>query len=86
MDRGYTVTLIKGVEFDQVELFNEYINEFYSIKRNSEGAQRYIAKMHWNSLYGNLGRKQEQIQTLNVHNDNLKKSISYTLREKCVRC
>lgn len=46
MDRGYTVTLIKGVEFDQVELFNEYINEFYSIKRNSEGAQRYIAKMH----------------------------------------
>jgi hypothetical protein len=54
---GYTVDLIKVYNFSKSNIFNDYIEYFYNIKRISKGAQRLIAKMHLNQLYGYFGRK-----------------------------
>ncbi len=59
---GYVVTPVLGstaLEMRGAYIFNEYIDSFYAIKSNSDGAQRWIAKMHLNSLYGIFGRKTE---------------------------
>jgi len=69
---GYKITPIEGYEFSKINLFEGYINHFYEIKKNSFGAERFIAKMHLNQLYGIFGRRQEVIQTLNIYNKDLK--------------
>ena len=66
MKYGYKVTPIQGHAFHKAKIFNEYIDHFYDIKKNSEGAARFIAKMHLNQLYGYFGRSQETIMTRNV--------------------
>ena len=68
MKHGYTVSPIKGHSFHKANLFQDYINYFYDIKKNSEGAARFIAKMHLNQLYGYFGRSQDTINTMNVTN------------------
>lgn len=70
---GYKIKLLKGYEFDKVNLFNDYINHFYNIKKYSpkDSPQRFIAKMHLNTLYGIFGRKLDMIQTINVYNKDL---------------
>lgn len=73
---GYKITPIKGYEYSKYKLFNKYIEDFYEIKKNSEGPQRIIAKMHLNQLYGYFGRKLELIETVNIHKDEL---IDYIL-------
>lgn len=72
MKHGYKVKPIKGHAFDKGNIFNEYINHFYDIKKNSKGPARFIAKMHLNQLYGYFGRSQETILTQNVTRDELK--------------
>jgi predicted nuclease of predicted toxin-antitoxin system len=64
---GYKVKLLEGYEFSKVDLFNSYIDHFYNIKSTSSGAAKFIAKLLLNSLYGVFGRKQELIQTINIH-------------------
>lgn len=56
---GYRIKLLEGYEFDKVDLFSDYVNHFYNIKKTSikNSPQRFIAKMHLNTLYGILGRK-----------------------------
>jgi hypothetical protein len=44
-------------------------------KKNSQGATKFIAKMHLNQLYGIFGRKKELIQTINVHRKDLNKYL-----------
>lgn len=68
---GYKITLIKGYEFSKMDLFSTYINKFYTLKKNSVGPQRFIAKMHLNQLYGYFGRRLDLIETINVYNDDL---------------
>lgn len=68
---GYKITLIQGYEFTQVDLFTKYVNTFFNIKKNSEGAEKLIAKLLLNNLYGYFGRKQISILTQNVKNSNL---------------
>jgi DNA polymerase type B, organellar and viral len=68
---GYKITLIKGYEFSKMNLFSTYINDFYTLKRNSVGPQRFIAKMHLNQLYGYFGRRLDLIETVNVYNNDL---------------
>lgn len=41
----------------------------YKLKSTSEGAERFIAKLILNSLYGIFGRKQELLRTVTVRND-----------------
>jgi hypothetical protein len=58
---GYEVTPINGQEFTKAKLFNDYIEHFYDIKKNSEGALSFIAKMQLNQLYGYFGRSRDLI-------------------------
>jgi len=68
---GYQITLIRGYEFTKTDLFSSYVNTFYEIKRTSVGSEKAIAKLLLNNLYGYFGRKQINIITQNVKNDNL---------------
>jgi DNA polymerase type B, organellar and viral len=68
---GYKITLIKGYEFTKTDLFSNYVNTFYEIKRVATGAENLIAKLLLNNLYGYFGRKQINIQTQNIKNENL---------------
>ena len=47
---GYQFKLIKGYEFSKSNLFGEYVDYFFNIKRFSTGASKGIAKLHLNGL------------------------------------
>jgi hypothetical protein len=68
---GYQIKLISGYEFTKADLFSKYVNTFYEIKRTSSGAEKAVAKLLLNNLYGYFGRKQINIITQNVKNINL---------------
>jgi DNA polymerase type B, organellar and viral len=68
---GYKFKLIRGYEFSKVDLFSKYVDHFFNIKRTSTGAQKGIAKLHLNALYGYFGRRQDLIETVNVTNESL---------------
>jgi hypothetical protein len=53
---GYKIKIISGYEFEKVLYFDEYIQDFFNQKKTSKGAERFIAKMHLNQLYGYFGR------------------------------
>lgn len=49
----YNYEYIEAIVFHvQIGLFDNYINHWYSIKQNAKGAQRQIAKLFLNNLYG----------------------------------
>lgn len=73
MKLGYKFEFLEGYEFDKYHLFNTYVHDFYEQKKIAKGAQRFICKLHLNSLYGIMGRKQELIRTINVRKDELYK-------------
>jgi hypothetical protein len=54
---GYQITLIRGYEFTKADLFSDFVNTFYEVKRTSTGAEKMIAKLLLNNLYGYFGRK-----------------------------
>jgi hypothetical protein len=68
---GYQITLINGYEFTKSDLFSDYVNHFYNIKKNSSGVERNMAKLQLNNLYGYFGRKQTGLITTNVKNNDL---------------
>jgi hypothetical protein len=68
---GYIVEPMMVYEFSKENIFNDYIEYFYNIKKNSKGALRYIAKMLLNQLYGYFGRRRTLIETKNVYNKDL---------------
>lgn len=69
----YKIKLLEGIEFTKVDLFIEYVNHFYNIKKISDknSPQRFIAKLHLNTLYGIFGRRQDIIETINIFNKDL---------------
>lgn len=68
---GYKIKLLSGYEFSKISLFDKYVDHFYDIKRKSTGALKYISKLQLNTLYGVFGRKQEIIETINIHPNDL---------------
>ena len=68
---GYKIRLIEGYEFSKIDLFSNFVNEFYKIKQNSIGSKRFIAKLHLNTLYGYFGRKLDLLETMTVKNKDL---------------
>ena len=68
---GYKIKLIKGYEFSKIDLFTEYVNHFFNLKKISSGSERFIAKMHLNQLYGIFGRKRDIIETVNIYSKDL---------------
>jgi DNA polymerase type B, organellar and viral len=73
---GYSFKLIRGFEFSKVNIFDSYVDYFFNLKRNSSGAEKAIAKLHLNGLYGYFGRKQDLIETINVSNSSLTKYLA----------
>ena len=69
--QGFKIKLISGYEFSKVYLFKDYINSFYNIKKMSIGVERYIAKLHLNTLYGYFGRSFDLMETLIIKNDKI---------------
>ena len=61
---GYKIKINKVYLFSRENLFNDYIDHFYEKKKNSVGAERFIAKLHLNSLYGMFGRKLDMLKTV----------------------
>lgn len=51
---GYKINYLEGYEFDKMELFTEYVEHFYQIKREVKGAERSLAKLMLNGLYGSI--------------------------------
>lgn len=79
LSHGYKINLIKGYEFSKIDLFTYYVNHFFNIKKNSVGAERWIAKMHLNQLYGIFGRRKDLLQTMNISNEILPQLITTKL-------
>lgn len=80
VEYGYKVEVIKHYKFTRSQdLFKKYIDKFYELKKNAKNpAERYIAKLHLNTLYGMFGRKldvticktatpEEEIDIVSVH-------------------
>ena len=87
MKHGYKVTpLIGGLAISMrgEYIFNEYVKAFYAIKATSKGAQRWIAKMHLNSLYGVFGRKCEINVTSLVKSEDLKSNMVTKLVDRVI--
>lgn len=70
MKYGYKVEIIKIYQFTKAKLFNEYIDHFYSKKKNATGAERFIVKLHLNSLYA---RKLDILKTVTVASNQIKR-------------
>lgn len=85
-NRGYSITLIRGYEFERVkDLFTDFINHFYELKKFAKGSERALAKLIMNSSYGNFGRKSELLVTRNVHRDELDVYVLTSLVKNIIR-
>jgi hypothetical protein len=73
---GYKFKFLEGYEFSKIDLFTDYVNDFYEQKKNSTGPERFIAKMHLNQLYGIFGRRHDLLETVNIYKEDLEVYIS----------
>jgi hypothetical protein len=62
---GYKIKLLKGQSFSRAKMFNNYIEDFYLIKSeaDAESPERFIAKLHLNTLYGIFGKTRDILET-----------------------
>lgn len=65
---GYKVKVLEAQHWTKKILFDKYIDHFYELKKNSTGAERYIAKLHLNSFYGIFGRSKNTLATISIEN------------------
>lgn len=72
---GYKVKITKIYQFTRAKLFQDYIDHFYNKKKFSKGADRFIAKLHLNSLYGMFGRKLDMLKTIPTTPKDLTKNL-----------
>lgn len=70
----YNLNILGGVWFDtQIGLFDEYINKYAEIKKNSKFAKRTLAKLFLNNLYGKLSSStNSSFKVARVENDVIK--------------
>lgn len=73
---GYKVEINKIYQFSRAKLFVDYVDHFYEKKKNSVGAERFIAKLHLNTLYGMFGRKLDMLKTIPIRPDELIEKLS----------
>lgn len=76
MNYGYKFKLIRGYEFNKIDLFSRYVNYFFDIKRNSNGSTKFIAKMHLNQLYGIFGRRLDLLESIIINDKDLYKYLT----------
>jgi len=63
---GYQFEILNGYQFEQGDIFSEYINKMYSLRKEySKGTpMNLIAKLLMNSLYGKFGMKLEKTEIM----------------------
>lgn len=70
---GYTFEILKGYQFEQANIFKEYVNKMYNLRLLYEKGHpmNLIAKLLLNSLYGKFGMKLEKTvyQIFNLNTD-----------------
>ena len=66
---GYEFKLISGYEYEAEDIFSDYVNTLYSVKCNTKGPLRFIAKMLLNTLYGIFGRQLETSEVIIIPSD-----------------
>lgn len=78
-DHGYNIKVISGYKFDKQEnVFNKYVEEFYSIKRDSTDiVLRSIAKSMLNNLLGRFALNIEKSTTELVSEDTYNELTQY---------
>jgi hypothetical protein len=74
---GYKIKLLKGQSFTRAKMFNPYIEDFYLIKKaaNAETPERFIAKLHLNTLYGIFGKTRDILETKIINIKDLTKYL-----------
>src|ERR1700733_2544343 len=72
---GYKIKVVSGYEFEKTFYFNTYIEDFFNQKKIAVGAERFIAKMHLNQLYGYFGRSYDVLNTINVTRSEMNKIL-----------
>ena len=57
IELGYNINILRGYTFEKEDIFSDYINKLYEIKKNShKNSPHYtIVKLLMNSLYGRFG-------------------------------
>lgn len=72
---GYKIKVLSGYNFEEAEIFNDYVNDLYKIKmdadKNKDGIWRLISKNLMNSLYGRFGMDQYLVNNFVVDKDDL---------------
>jgi hypothetical protein len=68
---GYTFTVKRGYLFEKADIFSEYVDFMYDLKKNSQrGTPNFtISKLLMNSLYGRLGMDPIAEQHIILSND-----------------
>ena len=61
------IKFIKGYMFKNEDLFSEFVQDFYSLKKNSKGSDRDIWKIILNSLYGKFGQKYQNMELISFN-------------------
>jgi hypothetical protein len=57
---GYEIKPLRTIEFEGEPLFKPYVDAFYTLKRQSEGAFQRTMKFLLNCLYGKWGERQDR--------------------------
>lgn len=74
---GYKIKPLRVYEFESANIFKEYVETFYKLKCEQDGAYRNIMKILLNSLYGKFGERQEREELITDPDESLEGSYLY---------
>jgi DNA polymerase type B, organellar and viral len=83
---GYKIKLLKGESFSKCKMFNDYIEKFYLLKKDApqDSPERFIAKLHLNTLYGIFGKTRDILETKIINIKDLSKYLVTRIVETIV--
>ena len=74
---GYHIKIHNAYEFDSDYLFKDYVEHFYSLKTQAEGAEKEIYKLLLNSLYGKWGELPKRKRLITDPDKSLEGTLPY---------
>lgn len=78
MKYGYKFKIIRGYLFQRANIFKDYINDLYKIKKtlNKDDPMYLISKLLMNSLYGRFGMSDEMPNHIIIANNEINNFIN----------
>jgi len=61
---GYRIRPLRTIEFEGANIFKEYVDTIYPMKKNGQGAVRSTGKLLGNGLYGKFGERSERSELI----------------------